>query len=122
VIQKRIRLIFSSYANDEIRGLIVASRRNSSRICQLFSPSAFFSKYIRPKEEEEIFEAASSFILSGFNDPAHGFEFSQNGESVTDRGDFDQFTGGHCNQITMAGIVASFLLPDLYTRSSSPGR
>jgi hypothetical protein len=98
----------SSYANDETRGLIVASRRNSSRICQLFSPSAFFSKYIRPKEEEEIFEAASSFILSGFNDLTHDFELSQNGESVTD---FDPFTGDHRDQITMAGIVASFLLP-----------
>jgi hypothetical protein len=102
---------FSSDADDETRGLIVATRRNSSSICQLFSPSAFFRKYSRPKEEEEIFEAASSFIMSGFDDITHGFEFSQNGEPVTDRVDFDLSTGDHHGQVTMAGIVASFLLP-----------
>lgn len=103
----------SSDADDETRGLIVATQRNSSRICQFFSPSLFFSKYRRPKEEEEIFEAASSFILSGFNEIARDIDFSQNGKPVTfyHDNDIDPLNGGHQGQITMAGIVASFLLP-----------
>ena len=104
----------SSDLDDERRGLIVTTQRNSSRICQFFSPSVFFSKYKRPKEEEEIFEAASSFIMSGFSEIAHDFEFSQNGQPVTDHNDNDPFNGGRQGQITMAGIVASFLLPLMF--------
>ena len=96
-----------------LRGHLAAGRRSSARICQMFTGSSFLSQFQRPKEEEQIFDAASSFILSGFDEVKVGFEAERSTRSTGSRrpGDGSVSSASESGEITMAGIVASFLLP-----------
>jgi len=107
--------VASADSPEGLRGQLLTPQK-SSRICQLFSPPSFLGHFQRPKEEEAIFDAASSFILSGFDEVNIGFESPMsNGKSVSSRrtlGDASVSSStSESVEITMAGIIASFLLP-----------
>jgi hypothetical protein len=83
----------------------------------MFSPSGFLGQFQHPKEEDTIFDVASLFILSGFDNVKIGFD-SPSAKSVVSRrtsmgtadGSVSSATS-ETSEITMAGIIASFLLP-----------